>query len=310
MKSWRVAIALWFIIIGPPIAVHARVWTDATGSYTLDAELVLFNDRTVVLQRADHELVAIPIEQLAEKDREYLKSTEAGDVARKSTDELQTWKLRDGTELIGRVVDYAAVDMSIQRRRGRIYVNERVLDNLPEFYQQLIPKIVAHFENLQRADRRALESWLVRQRGQARSFHLEGVVFETQNGDEYAVPFFLLPDELLKVLNPGWDEWLEAHRGNDDNAREDHAFLLRSLAAARHRDERVQREIAMMQLKLQAVEAGLTSLWEVTLYPAAGQGRPPQWVVVPGRDSRQATAAALDRNPGYVAGPVRRIARG
>ena len=308
MKSSRIVVALWVVTTGLPMAVHARVWSDVTGSYTLDADLVLFNERTVVLQRADHELVAIPIEQLSENDREYLKSTEAGDALRKSTDGLQTWKLRDGTQIIGRVVDYAAVDMTIQRRRGRIYVNERVLENLPEFYQQLIPKIVAHFEKLQTADRRALESWLVRQRGQARSFHLEGVVFETENGDEYAVPFFLFPDEYLKVLKPGWDEWLEVHRGDDYNAREDHAFLLRSLAAAHHRDAQVQHEIAMMQLKLQAVQAGVTSLWEVTLYPAAGHGGPPQWVVVPGRDSRQATAAALERNPGYVTGPVRRVA--
>jgi hypothetical protein len=46
----------------------------------------------------------------------------------------------------------------------------------------------------------------------------------------------------------------------------------------------------------------------VTLYPAAGQGGPPLWVVMPGRDSRQATAAALAQYPGYVAGPVRRVA--
>jgi hypothetical protein len=82
---------------------------------------------------------------------------------------------------------------------------------------------------------------------------------------------------------------------------------LRSLAAARYRDKLVQREIAMMQLKLQAIQAGVTSLWEVTLLPGAGQGGPPQWVVVPGRDSRQAIAAALQQNPGFVAGPVRRV---
>ena len=59
---------------------------------------------------------------------------------------------------------------------------------------------------------------------------------------------------------------------------------------------------------MQAVQAGLTSLWEVTLFPAGGRGGPPLWVVVPGRDSRQATAAALQQNPGFVAGPVRRVA--
>jgi hypothetical protein len=71
----------------------------------------------------------------------------------------------------------------------------------------------------------------------------------------------------------------------------------------------MQREIAMMQLQLQAVQADLTSLWEVTLFPVAGQGGPPLWVVVPGRDSRQATLAALEKNPGYVPGSVRRVSR-
>jgi hypothetical protein len=50
----------------------ARVWTDSTGHYSLDATLVTFNDRSVVLQREDHELVAIPIDQLSEKDRVFL----------------------------------------------------------------------------------------------------------------------------------------------------------------------------------------------------------------------------------------------
>ncbi len=205
-------------------------------------------------------------------------------------------------------MDYAARDVTLQRRRGRIYVNDRVLDNLPEFYQQLIPKFVAQSENLQRSDRASLEAWLVRQRGEPRTFHLDGVVLETENGDEYGVPFALLSEADLNVLKPGWKKWLAAHGSNDSSAEEERAFLLRSLAAARFKDQQVQHEIAMVQLQLQAVQAGLTSLWEVTLYPAPGQGGPPLWVVVPGRDSRQATDAALQRNPGYVAGPVRRVA--
>jgi hypothetical protein len=288
--------------------VDARVWTDSTGKYTLDATLVTFNERSVVLQRADHELVAIPIEKLSEQDREFLKSKEAVDASGSALGGMQTWALRDGTKLVGRVVDYARRDLTLQRRRGRIYVNDRPMANLPEFYQLLIPKIVAQVENLQRADAASLEAWLVRQRGEPRTLHLEGVVLETENGDEYGVPFALFSDEELKLLNPGWEEWLTAHGVNDYTSRENHAFMLRSLAAARQRDRLVQREIAMMQLKLQAVQAGLTSLWEVTLYPAAGQGGPPQWVVMPGRDSRQATEEALRQNPGYVAGPVRRVA--
>jgi hypothetical protein len=308
MKRVLFIAVLFFIAAHSTPVLAARMWTDSTGGYTLEADLVAFNDTTVVLQRADHDLVAIPIDKLSAQDREYLKSREAGDLMRKSIEGIQTWTLRDGTKITGRIVDFTQRDMTIQRRRGRIYVNDRVLENLPEFYQLLIPQIVGHFENLRNADRWALESWLVRQRGQPRTFRLEGVVFELESGDEYAVPFFLFSEEDLSVMQPGWDDWQAVHGRDDYDAQAERAFLLRSLAAARHRDRQVQREVAMMQLKLQAVQAGVTSLWEVTLFPAAGQGGPPQWVVVPGRDSRQAAAAALQQNPGYVAGPVRRVA--
>ena len=123
------------------------------------------------------------------------------------------------------------------------------------------------------------------------------------------MPFFLLADEDQKVLKPGWDEWLAAHSDNKYAQTEDLAFLLRSLAAARQQDRMVEREVAMMQLKLQAVEAGVTSLWEVTLYPTGRQTGRPQWVVVTGRDSRHATANALAQFPGHLVGPVRRVSR-
>jgi Rad3-related DNA helicase len=307
VKSLLLIAATCIATVCLPSGLAARVWTDTSGSYTLEADLVAFNDTTVVLQRADHELVAMPLDKLSDPDREYLKSREAGDLMTNSIEGMQTWTLRNGTKITGRIVDFTERDVTLQRRRGRIYVNDRVLENLPEFYQLLLPQIVAKLENLRGADRRALEAWLVRQRGQPRTFHLEGVVFELESGDEYAVPFFLFSDEDSSVIEPSWDEWKAAHGKKDYDAQDVHAFLLRTLAAARHRDKQVQREIAMMQLKLQAVQAGVTSLWEVTLYPAAGQGGPPQWVVMPGRNSRDATAAALQQNPGFVAGPVRRV---
>jgi len=287
----------------------ARVWTDSTGQYTLDADLVTFNHRTVVLKRADHEMVAIPIETLSNPDREFLKSKEAEKAQREIADAVQTWTLRDGTKITGQITDYARRDVTIQRRRGRMYVNDRVLGNLPEFYQQLLPQIVAHFEALPRADRRALDEWLLRQGAQPRNFHLEGVIIESENGNEYAVPFFLFTEGDAKLLKPGWNAWLATQTAKDYSAGEDQAFLLRSLAAALQSDRLIQREIALMQLKLQAVQAGITSLWEVTLYPGPNSAGPPQWVVVPGRDSRQATIAALEQFPGSVVGPIRRVSR-
>jgi hypothetical protein len=122
------------------------------------------------------------------------------------------------------------------------------------------------------------------------------------------VPFFLFSEEDAKLLKGSWDEWLAAAEDGFE-AQEDLSFLLQSLLAARYEDKLIQREIALLKLKLQAVEAGVTALWEVSLYPRPGHISLPQWVVVPGRDSRQATENALLQNPGFVAGPVRRITR-
>ncbi|HEY3394731.1 MAG TPA: SHD1 domain-containing protein [Lacipirellulaceae bacterium] len=288
-------------------AALARTWTDSTGKYNVDADLIAFNDKTVILQREDKQLGAIDIKKLSQGDQEYLKSKEAEERANEIAGKKQTWTLRDGMKVPGRVVDYARRDLTVQRRRGKIYVNDRQFENLPEIYQRMLPKVVAQLERINQPDKRGLEAWLVRQKGQPRTFTVEGVIMELENGDEYGVPFFFFSDEDLAVLKPGWDEWLAAHQDEHYDKQADHAFMVQSLAAARQHDREVQRQIAIMQLNLQAVQAGLTSLWEVTLYPARGNAGPPLWVVQPGRNSQQAAAAALSQNPGYVAGPVRKV---
>lgn len=286
-----------------------RQWADASGAYSVEAELVSFNETAAVLKRADHELVAFPVADLSEEDKKYLASDEAKAVAQAFAEGMQIWKLADGSEIVGRIVDYANRDITLHRRHGRNYVNDRRLENLPEFYQRLIPKIVAHKEDLPRADRRGLRAWLVRQQGTPRTFHVDGVVMEIENGDEYAIPFFMFTKEDQRLLSPRWDAWNKAGQSKEYGVQREIAFLLESLASARQRDKEVQHEVAMMKLQLQAVQAGVTALWEVTLWPADGQSWQPAWVVVPGRDSLQATATALEQNLGFVAGPVRRVSR-
>ena len=304
-----VRVRLAVLVIGAVAMLSAaalgRTWTDSTGKYTVDASLLAFNDKHVVLERDDRQLVAVPIDKLSQADRDYLDSPEASEAASGLTGAMQTWTLADGTQLVGRVVDYAHKDVTLQRRRSRIYVNDRLFDNLPEVYQRIVPLIVSHFDRLNNPTRRGLESWLVRQRGEPRTFTIDGVVLEVENGDEYIVPFFLFSDDDLAVLKPGWDHWL-AHQ-QDYNLHEDNAFRLQSLAAAYKRDRQVQRQIQLMQLHLQAVQAGLTSVWEVALVPARPNAGPSLSVVVYGRNSRDAVNAALAQNPGYTAGPVRRV---
>lgn len=286
----------------------ARTWSDSTGQYTVDAELVALTEKAAILQRGDDHLVSIDFEQLSKEDQAYLKTEEAKLTADKIANKQQTWTTVGGIEIIGNVVDFVQRDVTFQRRRGKVYVNDRVFDNLPQVYQKIAPLIVAHFENLPAIkDKATLERWLVRRRAQPATYKVDGVILELPSGDEYAFPFFLFRDEDLEVLKPGWDRWAAAH-GNYES-QSSMSDELRTLAAARQNDADVSHQIARLQLGMQAVQAGVTSLWEVTLMPGQGVAGTPLWVVVPGRDSRQATEVALSRNPGYFAGPVRRVSR-
>lgn len=282
----------------------AREWADASGQFKLAAELVAATDSLVVLKREDGSLVAVPAEKLSKADREYLASKDAQDLARKSADKVQTWTLQNGTQLVGKVVDYGRKELTIQRRRGKIYVNDRVFDNLPALYQQLVPRIVGHFEKQPITDKAGFEQWVLQQRGQAKTFTCEGVLLELESGDEYGVPFFLFSEADLKILQPGWQEWLAQ---KDDAKKADQQLLLQSQAQEYQQDRKRMEQIALMQLELQAFDAGLFSLWEVQLLPARG-GRP-FIAVVPGRNSEDAARAALTRNPGYTVGGIARIRR-
>ncbi len=143
------------IVLFLPNVLWARVWTDSTGKYSIEADLIAFNETTVVLQRADRQLGHVPIEKLSQADRDYLKGKEAGDAMKKVAGATQTWTLRTGEKVLGRVVGFARRQVTVQRRRGKIYVNDRLLENLPNIYQVMVPKIVAQNAKLVRDDQRA-----------------------------------------------------------------------------------------------------------------------------------------------------------
>lgn len=304
--SRRLAPCLAVLIASAASPAPARTWTDSTGKYTLDAELIGFDDDSVVLQRAsDHHLGEIARDKLSKKDQQYLESKEAQESTERLLGAKQLWTGADGLKVEGRIVDFLQKDITLHRRRSRLYVNDRPYKNLPPIYQKIVWRVVEHFEGVEINQEIDLNRWVAQQRHKPRTFHCEGVVLELDNGDEYAVPFFLFSQDDLAVLQPGYQEWKSAE--SDYEAREDVATRLQALAAARQQDKQVDRQIARMQLAMQAVVAGVASLWEVTLYPAAGTPGAPIWAVYPGRDSRAAAQAALAANPGYVMGPVRKV---
>jgi hypothetical protein len=293
-----------FVVVAP---AQAREWKDVSGTVIMEAELFGVGPEQIVLKREDGELGLIRIADLSEADREYLKSEEAQKVHEKNIGAIQKWTTTSGLELTGRIVDYVIRDVTIQQRRGQTYVNDRRLDNLPELYQKLLPEVIKHFDEVDVSEPRAMQNWLRNLRGRPRTFHVEGVVMEMENGDEYGIPFFVFKEADRKLLKSGWADWVA--KQHDAQLRMDHAFRLESFAAAHLQNQELQRQIAMIDLNLQAVRAGLTSIWEVTLYPLPGNPHPPIWVLMPGRNSTQASAAALMQHPGFVVGPVRRVSR-
>jgi hypothetical protein len=285
----------------------ARTWKDQTGDYTIEGELFAFNDEHVVIERADGDLGMFKIDFLSEEDREYLRSAECAERSKSHLDEEQAWELVDGTKLVGTVVDYTRTKVTIQRRRGRIYVNDRRFDSLPPIHQSVVIKMVGHFEQIADVDRDAFTQWVVQQRGQPRDFPVDGIVLELKDGHEYTIPFELFSSPSLQQLRGGWQAWLAAYESEDYEALDDEAFRLQAQAAAIVSNQELSQQIAMAQLNLDLIRSGITSLWEVTLFPVAGNLCPPRWVLAQGRNNIQAINMALQQNPGFVAGPVRRI---
>ena len=307
LRTLRVSFGL-LLVAGLFAPAEAREWKDKTGKYTIEADLIGFDDETVILQRKNKELGAAPIKDLCEEDQAYLKSKEAQQIHADSIDQMQTWTTAEGLKVRGKIVDYADENITLQRRRGKTMVNDKVFSNLPGVYQQMLPKIVSHFEKKEIADGPAVEQWVRQLRGLSKTYNLQGVILQLENGDRYGVPFFLLSEKDQQILKPGWDAWVQAHKeGDSEMDADDHSFRLQSLAAAYQKDQKINQQIAVMNLNMQAIQAGIVSAWEVTLYPAAGYNYPPRWVVVTARNSLQATQMARAQNPGYVDGPVRKI---
>jgi hypothetical protein len=287
------------------LPVHARKWTDSTGKFSVEADLIAADKARAVLQNAEHRLIAIDLDKLSKADREFVEQELKKPYDKSSLGGDQVWTMRSGLKVPARIVGYGERDMTVVMRRGKIYVNDRLFDNLPDIYQQMVPKIVDQFEPEDLKTIEDFKAWAARQEGRTRFFHLSGVILELDNGDRYSVPFFFFSEGDLKVLQLGWERWKAAEQGSMDRARED--FLLEAQARAYQRDHAANQQISQLQLGLLATLAGVTSMWEVQLYPQPGVTALPMTVVVPARDSRQATLEALTAHAGYVAGPVRKL---
>jgi hypothetical protein len=311
-KSLLYVSSLWVVSVAPSFA---RTWSDTSGKWTFEGDLIGVNETTAVVQRSGKKqsLIAIPINQLSKSDQEFLKSKESADQAQRAANEKQTWTTQSGLKVVARVVDYGRRDVTIQRRRGKIYVNDRLFENLNGVQQAVLMRVVSHFENVAIRDKKDLQEWVIKLKAEPRTYTCDGVMLELESGDEYGVPFFLFSEQDLKVLKPGWDRWLAAHEAKErkDQAlaeKERESLYLQAEAQAHQRDREQQQKVQEVELGLLAAAAGVTNIWEVELWPNSAMGRP-RTVVVPGRDSNAAAQSALAKFPDYKIGSIAKVSR-
>lgn len=293
-------------------SLQARTWKSLHGDYTFDGDVVAVNESTVILKRARAErLVVVEIAELSDGDQAYLKEKQAELAASTSADSdgWQTWTSIKGWQIRGRVLSYGRRDLVVERKSGVVAVNGKSFLALGALQQKLLLAVLSQLENQTFENERDLTRWVSMQGGVPKTYPLEGVLMQLEGGETLPVPFFLFSKEDLEVLQPGWESWKAAEDNKRSQERED--LMVRQEAmqyqAMRQREQKHE-QMEVLKLNLLATATGLTSIWEVALFPAPGVWGRPMTVVVSARDSRTATQIAITQHPGFVAGPVRRVA--
>ena len=66
----------WFVTLGLLLAsaypASARKWTDKTGNFSVEADLVHVKDGKAILKKTDGKVIAVPLDRLSAADRRYL----------------------------------------------------------------------------------------------------------------------------------------------------------------------------------------------------------------------------------------------
>lgn len=306
MRFWIRPVAVLFLITVMSSELFAREWTDASGTYRFEGDLIAATDETIVLRRKKGELEAYQTNQLSEADREFVKKHLEEKKTATSPEEMQTWTGRDGYKIRGRVIGYARQSVTLGHERGKITINKKPIDEIDQFYQFMIPKIVAEYDDEKVKTVEDLTLWGRKLRGKEKTFAVDGVLMRLENAEKVAIPLFLFSSEERNILDQGWDKWAAETTKEDEKRREE---FLAQAAANEYQQQRdaANQRIQMMQLEMLAVNAGIAEIWEVALIPQPGVPARPMSVMVPAQNSQAARMLAQQKYQGFIAGAVRQV---
>ncbi len=335
--------------------LFGHVWTDKSGHYRVEAELVSANKDIVVLRTADHRLIALDLVQLSEADQAVVRSrfgdplkslsppttnpfsplpeSKAGgestapklreknpdtsvastSAEQRSDTELGYWRLIDGQRIQGEFLGFDLKPLAIKRAKAEVFVGGVLFSQLDPVYRHILPMMIAHLENAKIDDVRDIEEWLKKSGPGPWTYEIEAVMIETPSRGSVAIPTFLLDKSVADSIAVPLQRWRAAHASEvseeDRNSYSDRErFMTRASMAARAADSSVEQQARYMRLELLAVASGATDLWNVSLIPNSGYGYPYQ-VLVPGQNSDQARAAAMQRYPTYKVAGIAKYSR-
>lgn len=301
-------------------AGQAREWTDSTGKHNVKAELVDFDNATVVMRRVpDGELLAVPLDRLSKADQRYLKSVEGTQSHKAGKKAGRVWTLRDGRRVTGRLLGYGRGTMTIGRSHGKVMVAitpddpsvespvaGKPVREVSDWNLYMILKVVSKYEEGVTLDTLAeLEAWFTKLAGQTREYKLEGVVLELERKEQFAVPFFLFSQKDLTYLKPGWKEWsgIDKAYAKEEEIRQaeqqKQSLYLRARQREYQRDQNQQMLVNYMVFGV--------GQWEVQLIPRPGVAAGPTSVIVSGRNSNDARREAMMSYPNFNVGIIRNV---
>ena len=150
---------------------------------------------------------------------------------------------------------YGRQSVTLAHERGKTTINKKPIDEIDQFYQFMIPKIVAEYDDETVKTIEDLTLWGRKLRGKEKTFAVDGVLMRLENAEKVAVPLFLFSSEERDILEQGWEKWAAETTKEDEKSREE---FLAQAAANEYQQQRdaANHRIQMMQLEMLAVNAG------------------------------------------------------
>jgi len=240
--------------------------------------LITVDKKLVVLERRDGELIALRRDELSDSDQEFVQKLDSAEEASSDLDGNSIRELGDGDEITGELIGFGRQELIVKREGGKIWVNDRRLDELPAAYRKILPNVVAAIDSKPITSVGELEEHLAEFGAGPFRYTVLGVQLDLKDWGTITIPLSLLTIDQAKEIQPGFERWQAAQQKDvSDVDRQDSESLERLALESRQRHrqryrQRYQtavqtRQFRLLELNLLAVNAGVTDVWYVAIHP-------------------------------------------